>query len=159
MKVAIFPGSFDPFTIGHADVVKRASRIFDKVVVCVMQNSSKTPFFTLEQKIEIIKLSTKSLDNVLVDSHEGLLVNYAKKYENATLIKGLRSYVDFDYETSMANVNFKLAGDLDTVFLISKDEHRSISSSVIRELITLDGDYSHLVYDEIYTYIKSLEEK
>lgn len=158
MKIAIFPGSFDPFTIGHFDIARRACKIFDKVIICVMQNPSKTPFFSIEHKIEIINIATKNLPNVSADSACGLLIDYAKKFDNPTIIKGLRSYVDFDYESSMANINYTLSGNLDTVFLVSKDEHRSINSSVIRELIALNGDFSHLVDDEIFIYIKKMEE-
>ena len=116
MTTAIYPGSFDPITLGHLNIIRRASRIFDRVVVCVMVNSSKSPLFTLDERLELVERVVRNFGNVKVDTSDKLLAEYAKEYEGAVLLKGLRAASDFEYEFQLAMINNKLNHRLDTVF-------------------------------------------
>ena len=149
MTTAIYPGSFDPITLGHLNIIRRASSIFDKVVVCVMVNSSKTPMFTLEERVELARKVVKRFPNVSVDSSDRLLAEYAKNYENPVLIKGLRAVSDFEYEFQLATVNRKMNKKLDTVFLPSSEKYTYISSSVVKEMAKYDCDLKEFVPREI----------
>ena len=149
MSTAIYPGSFDPITLGHLNIIRRASKIFDKVVVCVMVNSSKTPMFTLEERVELIKRAVKRFPNVEVDTSSILLAEYAKRYKNAVLVKGLRAVSDFESEFQMAIINKKLNPKLETVFLTSSEKYTYISSSVVKEMAKYGADLRELVPAEI----------
>ena len=149
MTTAIYPGSFDPITLGHLNIIRRASKIFDKVVVCVMVNSSKTPMFTLEERMELINRVVKRLPNVSVDTSSILLAEYAKQYEGAVLVKGLRAVSDFESEFQMAIINKKMNPNLDTVFLTSSEKYTYISSSVVKEMAKYGSDLSKFVPREI----------
>lgn len=144
-RLAVYPGSFDPATLGHLDVIERAARLFDEVVVAVGVNTSKNPLLTTEQRMEAIRRCTEGLENVSVESFKGLLVQYAKGRGAHALIRGLRATADFEYEFQMAMVNRRLESDLETVFLMTKWEHSYLSSSIVREVALLGGDYSELV--------------
>ena len=157
MKVAIYPGSFDPITLGHIDIIERGSRIFDKIVVCIMVNCEKTPNFSVDKKLEMIKQATAHIDNVEIDYSTGLLVDYAKKIGATTILKGLRSPSDLEAEHQMASLNQRLNEDVETLFLVCKDEHRFISSTVVRQLMFYNGDFSSLVHKTTYNYIKKGE--
>ena len=149
MTTAIYPGSFDPITLGHLNIIRRASKIFDKVVVCVMVNSSKTPMFTLEERMELINRVVKRLPNVSVDTSSILLAEYAKQHEGAVLVKGLRAVSDFESEFQMAIINKKMNPNLDTVFLTSSEKYTYISSSVVKEMAKYGSDLSKFVPREI----------
>lgn len=149
MATAIYPGSFDPITLGHLNIIRRASKVFDKVVVCVMVNSSKTPMFTLEERMELIKRVVSRFSNVTVDTSSILLAEYAKRYEDAVLVKGLRAISDYEYEVQMALVNRKMNPDLDTVFLPSSEKYTYISSSVVKEMARYGSDLKEFVPVEI----------
>ena len=125
MTTAIYPGSFDPITLGHLNIIRRASKIFDRVVVCVMVNSAKTPMFSLEERMELIERVVRRFPNVTVDTSSILLAEYAKRYEGAVLVKGLRAVSDFESEFQMAIINKKLNPNLDTVFLTSSEKYTS----------------------------------
>jgi pantetheine-phosphate adenylyltransferase len=144
-RLAIYPGSFDPPTLGHLDVIERASRLFDRIIVAVGDNSSKTPLLTVEQRTEALSASIKHLPNVEVDSFSGLLIDYAKRIGAHSIVRGLRATADFEYEFQMAMVNRRLSDDIDTVFLMTKWEYSYLSSSIVREVATLGGDYRTLV--------------
>ena len=148
MKIAIYPGSFDPVTLGHKDVIERASNLFDKVIVLVLNNSSKTPMFTLEERMEFINRCV-SLDNVEVDTYSGLLVDYAKEHNASAIIKGLRAVTDFDNEFQQALINKSLYPKIETLFLPTKGENMFLSSSMVKEVCTLGGDISAFVPNEI----------
>ena len=122
MTTAIYPGSFDPITLGHLNIIRRASKIFDKVVVCVMVNSAKTPMFSREERVELIERVVKRLPNVTVDTSDILLADYAKQYEGAVLVKGLRAVSDFESEFQLALINKTMNPNLDTVFLTSSEK-------------------------------------
>ena len=142
---AIYPGTFDPVTNGHSDLIKRASRLFTKVIVGVAASPSKTPLFDLAQRVEMIEQITHKLPNVIVVGFSGLLVDVAKEHQADVLIRGLRAVSDFDYEFQLANMNRRLSPDLETVFL-TPDEHNSfISSSLLKEVARHGGDVSQFV--------------
>lgn len=149
MSTAIYPGSFDPITLGHLNIIRRASKIFDKVVVCVMVNSSKNPMFSLEERMELIERVVKRFPNVEVDTSSILLAEYVKRYEGAVLVKGLRAISDFESEFQMAMINKKLNPELETVFLTSSEKYTYISSSVVKEMAKYGADLRELVPVEI----------
>ncbi len=149
MTTAIYPGSFDPITLGHLNIIRRASKIFDKVVVCVMVNSSKSPMFSLEERMELIERVVKRFPNVSVDTSDILLAEYAKRYEGAVLVKGLRAVSDFESEFQMAIINNKLNSNLETVFLTSSEKYTYISSSVVKEMARYGTDLKEFVPKEI----------
>ena len=150
MKIAICPGSFDPVTLGHLDIIERASELFDKVIVLVMSNSSKAgkTAFSVDERIELIKKCITK-DNIEVDTYSGLLVNYAKEKGAVAVVKGLRAVSDFDYEFQQALINKSLNPNLETVFLPAKGDNMFLSSSLVKEVCSLDGDISSYVPDKI----------
>ncbi len=147
---AIYPGTFDPVTNGHIDIIKRASGLFDKVIVTIAINSNKKPLFTKDERIDMLKKSLKSFKNVSVDYFEGLIVNYAKKKNAKVLIRGLRAVSDFEYEFQMSLINRKLASDLTTIFLMPNEKYTYLNSSIVRELASLNGK----IDDFIPVYVK-----
>ncbi len=148
MKIAICPGSFDPMTLGHLDIVERACEIFDKVIVLVMSNSSKNSVFTVDERIELIRKCVKS-DKVEVDTYNGLLVDYAKNNNATVIVKGLRAVSDFDYEFQQALINKSLYPRIETVFLPARGDNMFLSSSMVKEICRLNGDISPYVPKEI----------
>lgn len=144
-RLAIYPGSFDPPTLGHLDVIDRASKLFDKIVVAVGANSSKTPLLSLKSRIEALTSSVGHLPNVRVEAFEGLLVQYAHSLGAHSIVRGLRATADFEYEFQMAMVNRRLDEDVDTVFLMTKWEYSYLSSSIVKEVALLGGDFAKLV--------------
>jgi pantetheine-phosphate adenylyltransferase len=144
-RLAIYPGSFDPPTLGHLDVVERASRLFDEIVVGVGVNSSKTPLLTAEQRISALSESVRHLPNVRVGSFKGLLIDFALAQGASVIVRGLRATADFEYEFQMAMVNRRLSPEVETVFLMTKWEYSYLSSSIVKEVATLGGDFRTLV--------------
>jgi pantetheine-phosphate adenylyltransferase len=143
--IAIYPGSFDPITLGHLDIIQRGSRLFEKVIVAVLRNPNKTPLFPVQQRLEQISLATKHLSNVEVDSFDGLTVNYAQIRQAQVLIRGLRAVSDFEIELQMAHTNKTLSTQIETVFLATSNEYSFLSSSVVREIARFGGSVDHLV--------------
>ena len=157
MSVAICPGSFDPITLGHLNIIRRSAKIFDKVIVCIMYNSSKSsPMFTIEERAEMVRKVVARFPNVEVDTSCGLLAEYAKKYEGAVLVKGLRAASDFEYEFQMNLINKKINPSLETMFLTSSEKYTFLSSSVVREMARYGADLSDFVPCEI---IDDIEKK
>ena len=149
-KTVICPGSFDPLTIGHLDIIKRSSKLFDKVIVVVMKNFNKNSgSFTVEERMEFIKRCTEDLPNVTVDSHLGLLADYAREKGASAVVKGLRAISDFDDEFRQALTNQKLNSELETIFLTTSADYMFLSSSVVKEVCKLGGDVSTFVPAEI----------
>ena len=144
-RLAIYPGSFDPPTLGHLDVIERAAKLFDDIIVAVGVNSTKKPLLCAEDRLDALRASTSHLKNVTVDSFEGLLVDYVESKNARSIVRGLRATADFEYEFQMAMVNRRLSPEVDTVFLMTKWEHSYLSSSIVREVATLGGDYSEMV--------------
>ena len=149
MKIAIYPGSFDPVTIGHLHIIRRAASIFDKLVVCVMVNAGKNPMFTLEERVDFIRRVTAELPNVEVDSSGDLLAEYAKERGNCVIVKGLRAGSDFEYEFQMALINRKINPDLDTMFLTAEHQYTYLSSSTVKELGAYGVDLSDFLPEQI----------
>ncbi|MCR4757562.1 MAG: pantetheine-phosphate adenylyltransferase [Butyrivibrio sp.] len=148
MKVAVYPGSFDPVTLGHLDIIQRASAMFDKVVVAVMCNSAKTPLFTLDERVKMLRESVKGLNNVEIESFDGLLIDYCKKENIHIVIRGLRAITDFEYELQIAQTNKELSHNMvDTVFLTTSIKYSYLSSSVVKEIASYNGDISPCVSD------------
>ena len=146
MNAAIYPGSFDPVTYGHLDVIRRASQLFDHLVIAVLHNSAKTPLFSVEERVKMLEEATKDLPNVKVESFSGLLVDYAAKKNVNVAVRGLRAITDFEYELQNAQTNRKLSGDrLDTVFLTTSLEYAYLSSSSVKEIASFNGDISQCV--------------
>ena len=149
MVIAVYPGSFDPATYGHLDVIKRASISFDKVIVGVLHNSSKSPLFSVEERVKILETATKDITNVEVKSFEGLSVNFARENQAQVIVRGLRAVTDFEYELQMAQTNRVLAPDIDTVFLTTSLEYAYLSSTIMKEVARFNGDLSNFAPPEI----------
>ena len=148
MKAAIYPGSFDPVTFGHLDIIKRAASIFDELTVSVLNNTQKTPLFSVEERVKILEEATKDLPNVKIDSFSGLLIDYAREKDVHVAIRGLRAITDFEYELQTAQTNSMLSGgELDTVFLTTRLEYAYLSSSSVKEIAAFHGDVSQCVPD------------
>lgn len=149
MKIAICPGSFDPITKGHVDIIERTSKLFDKVYAVVMVNPSKTPTFTTEERVDMIKKCTAHLENVEAESFEGLIADYAKQKDAHTLVKGLRAVTDFEYEFQQALTNKKLNSELETLFMVTNQEYMYLSSTIVRQIAEFGGDIEQFVPHEI----------
>ena len=145
MRVGIYPGSFDPLTYGHLDVIERALKVCDKLVVGILVNSSKNSLFTVEERIEILKECCKDCNTIDVISFGGLLVDYCKENGVNFIIRGLRAVSDFEYEITLASINRRLAPDVETIFLMGRDENLFVSSSLVKEVASYHGDISTLV--------------
>ncbi len=144
-KIAIYAGSFDPFTKGHQNVIDRGLRVFDKIIVALAHNVSKKTIFSFDDRIEIIKEIYKDRDNIVVDSFEGLLVDYSKKIGTSVLLRGMRSVADFEYEIQMALANKTLYSEIETIFIVTDSKYSHISSSLIREIVSLGGSVKKMV--------------
>jgi len=149
MKKAVYSGTFDPVTNGHISVLKKAATIFDEIVVAVAYDNYKKTLFSYEERVELLKASTKDLTNVKVEGFEGLLVDYAKSINAQAIIRGLRMVSDFDYEMQMASFNKALANDIETVFFAASNDFSYVSSSMIRNIATLNGDVSFFVPEAV----------
>ena len=149
MKIAIYPGSFDPVTVGHLNIIRRAAEIFDHLTVCVMVNAGKNPMFTLEERVDFIKRVTKDLPNVEVDSSNELLAEYARRKGSCVIVKGLRAGSDFENEFQMAMINHKINPDLDTMFLTAEHQYTYLSSSMVKELGRYRVDLTDFLPEDI----------
>ncbi len=149
MKIAIYPGSFDPVTLGHLDIIERASALFDKLIVVVMHNVSKYPIFTAEERTHLLRRVTAHLPNVEIDGYNGLLADYAGQRGACTIVKGLRAMSDFENEFSMALANRKLNPDVDTAFLMTSAEYMYLSSSMVKDIALHGGSIAGFVPEEI----------
>ncbi len=151
---AVCPGSFDPVTLGHIDIIKRASATFDKVIVAVMTNTAKTPSFTAQERVEMLRLATKGIDNLEVDVYDGLLAEYVKQKGATAIVKGLRAVSDFEYEFQQALTNKKLNPHAETVFFTTSAENMYLSSSIVKSIASMNGDISDFVPACIHDVIK-----
>jgi pantetheine-phosphate adenylyltransferase len=154
MKVAIYPGSFDPITSGHLNIIQRAANIFDKLIVCVMVNAGKSPLFSLDERVELIRKVVADIPNVEVDSSHELLAEYAKRRGSCVIVKGLRAGSDFENEFQMALINHKINPNLDTMFLTAEHQYMYLSSSTVKELGSYDVDLSDFLPEEIIPIFK-----
>ncbi|HHY77386.1 MAG TPA: pantetheine-phosphate adenylyltransferase [Clostridiales bacterium] len=145
MKIGVYPGSFDPVTNGHLDIIERAAKLFDKLIVAVLINSNKTPLFTVEKRLEFLKESCKGFENVEIESFEGLLIEFMKKKNANVIVKGLRAVSDFEYEFQMALMNSKLNPEIETVFMMTSNKYSYLSSSLIKEVARFGGCVKGLI--------------
>ena len=150
MKKAIYPGSFDPMTFGHLDIIERSSKIFDEVVIGILNNSAKKSLFSVEERVEMLEELTSEFGNVTVQSFDGLLVDFVKMTGSDVIVRGLRTSQDFEYELPLAQTNYKLSDGTDTIFLATSPEHSYISSSAVKELLRYNADISDMVPAQVY---------
>lgn len=155
MKTCIYPGSFDPITYGHIDIIERAAKIADKLIVAVLNNYDKNSLFTVEERLKMIREAVKGYDNIEVESFEGLLVDYAKSKGAKIIIRGLRAVTDFEYELQMAQTNRELYHEIDTVFLLTNLKYSYLSSSVVKQVASYEGDISKFVPPFVADKLKS----
>lgn len=154
MKKAIYPGSFDPVTLGHLDVIKRASKLFDHLIIGVLNNSAKTPLFTVEERVDMIKEAIKDIPNVEVKSFGGLMVDFARESGANAVVRGLRAVTDFEYELQIAQLNHVINPEIDTVFLTTSLQYAYLSSSSTKEVAAYGGDISHFVTPHVEAEVK-----
>ncbi|MBV8082126.1 MAG: pantetheine-phosphate adenylyltransferase [Candidatus Eremiobacteraeota bacterium] len=153
--VVVYPGSFDPVTYGHLDIVQRAASQFPHVVVAVVANPSKSPMFTLPQRVEMLREACGSMRNVEIDAFEGLLVDYVRRFERALIVKGLRIVSDFEHEFSMALLNRKLKGGAETIFMPASPQYAYVSSSSVKEVFSLGGDIAEFVPPSVLRHMRA----
>ena len=156
MKV-LYPGTFDPLTLGHEDIIGRASKLFDNLLVAVVKDSAKSTMFKLEDRLKFVQIITSQYSNVTFTSYEGLTVEFAKANNIDVILRGTRDSTDFNYESQMAQMNNTMDDKLESIFLIASDSYKSITSSLVRQVIDLKGDYSKFISQEIANQIKKLK--
>ena len=144
-RIAVYPGTFDPVTNGHLDLVERGRRLFDRFILAILENRDKRPMFTIPERAAMLREATVGLDNVEVEAFDGLLVDYARRVGAAVIVRGIRAVTDFDYELQMAMMNRRLASSVETLFLVPSEEYSYVSSRLVREIAVLGGDLSGLV--------------
>jgi pantetheine-phosphate adenylyltransferase len=147
--VAIYPGSFDPLTNGHVDIIHRGSRLFERIVIAVLINLEKAPLFTVPERVDIARMAFKDMPNVEVDTFDGLLVDYARKKKASVIVRGLRAVSDFEYEMQMALMNRRLNGEVETVFMMPAEPYTYVSSRLVKEVVALGGSVHGLVPDSV----------
>ncbi len=154
MKIAIYPGTFDPVTYGHLDILERALKLFDKVFVTVARNSAKNPLFTEDERIHLLHQVTRQYKNVEIDSFQGLLVDYVRRHKAVAIVRGLRAMTDFEFELQMALMNRKLNDHVETIFLMPNEKYTYLSSNIVREIARLGGDVSQFVPKTVLSALK-----
>ena len=154
MKVGIYPGSFDPVTKGHLDIIERSSKMVDRLIVAVLNNNAKSPLFSVKERVNMLKEVTKEIDNVVIDSFSGLLVDYAEKNHANIIVRGLRAVTDFEYELQMAQTNRIMDNNVDTIFLTTSLQYAYLSSSIVKEVAINNGDVSKFVPEYVVEQIQ-----
>lgn len=154
-RIAVYPGSFDPVTLGHMDIIHRAAKQYDRLIVAVLNNLSKKPLFSVEERAELLRQATADLPNVEVDVFRDLLVNYVDQKKAQVVVRGVRSVTDFEYELQIATTNRKLNENVETIFMMTNPIYSYLSSSVVKEIAQFDGDVSELVTPEVRAALKA----
>jgi pantetheine-phosphate adenylyltransferase, bacterial len=149
MRIGIYPGSFDPVTLGHLDIIERSSRLVDKLIIGVLKNSTKKALFSTEERVELLQRVTREIPNVTIESYQGLLVDFAHERKANVIVRGLRAITDFEYELQLAQTNHKLNPEVDTMFLTTSVEYAYLSSSIVREIASYRGEIGQFVPQEI----------
>lgn len=157
--IAIYPGTFDPITNGHLDIIERALKLFDKVVVAVAASARKSPALPLSQRLELIKIATRDLKNIEVCEFTGLLIEFAKQKNAHVILRGLRAVTDFEYELQLAGMNRRMAPDIETIFLAPAEQYAFISATIVREIISMNGDISSFVPSAVAAALQKMREK
>ncbi len=155
-KIAVYPGSFDPITLGHVDIIKRAAELFEKVIVLIAVSPDKAGLFDVNERIRLVKKSLGNLKNVEVDVHEGLTIDYLKKRKSGVLVRGLRAISDFEYEVSMANINRTMAPEIETILILASPEYYFVSSRAVKEVALHGGSLAGLVNSEVASALKKI---
>ncbi|KHF40799.1 pantetheine-phosphate adenylyltransferase [Halalkalibacter okhensis] len=153
-SIAVCPGSFDPVTLGHLDIISRGASVFDKVIVAVLHNRNKQPMFTVEERVSLLCEATKDLENVEVDSFNGLLIDYVKEKKANAIIRGLRAVSDFEYEMQAASINKKLGPEIETFFMMTNNHYSYLSSSIVKEVAKYNADVSDIVPNVVAEALK-----
>lgn len=159
MKIALYPGSFDPITLGHLDIVKRASSVFEHLVIGVLNNNAKTPLFSVEERVKILEEVTKDIPNVSIGSFKGLTVDYASEIGATVIVRGLRAITDFEFELQLSQTNRKLNPDIDTMFFTTSEEFAYLSSTSVKEIAYFGGPFEQFVPDSVIPYMKEKYKK
>ncbi|MGQ4665047.1 pantetheine-phosphate adenylyltransferase [Metabacillus halosaccharovorans] len=154
-SIAVCPGSFDPITLGHLDIIKRGAKVFDQVYVCVLNNSSKQPLFTVEERCELIREVTKEIPNVIVESYKGLLIDYVREKNAQAILRGLRAVSDFEYEMQITSMNRVLDDNIETFFMMTNNQYSFLSSSIVKEVAKYKGNISELVPEVVEMALKN----
>lgn len=154
MKIGVYPGSFDPTTNGHLDIIKRSAKLVDKLIVGVLHNSAKQPLFSIDERVELLQKLTKEMDNVEVSTFSGLLVDFLKEKGANIIIRGFRAVSDFEYELQIAQTNYSLDSNIETICLITRAEYSFLSASIVKEIAKYGGDINKMVPKETIEYIK-----
>ncbi|QUI22936.1 pantetheine-phosphate adenylyltransferase [Vallitalea pronyensis] len=154
MKIGVYPGSFDPATLGHLDIIKRSAKLVDKLIVGVLHNRAKNPLFTIEERVNLLKELTEDMGNVEVDSFSGLLVDFLKEKNAEIIVRGFRAVSDFEYELQIAQTNYSLDNSVETICLITRVEYSFLSASVVKEVAMYGGDISNMVPEKTIEYMK-----
>ena len=155
MSTAVYPGSFDPVTLGHMDIIERTSKMFDKVIIGVLNNNVKTPLFSVKERVNMLKEVTAHLPNVEVQSFEGLLVDFLRRNDAQVIVRGLRAVTDFEYELQMAQTNRVMAPEIDTIFLTTNLKYSYLSSSIVKEIAFYDGQISQFLAPEVEERVRA----
>ncbi|HHY74505.1 MAG TPA: pantetheine-phosphate adenylyltransferase [Bacillus bacterium] len=148
-SIAVCPGSFDPITLGHLDIIKRGAKVFGTLYVCVLNNSSKNPLFSVDERIELIRTVTRDIPNVVVEAFDGLLIEYARTKNATAILRGLRAVSDFEYEMQITSMNRTLGEEIETFFIMTNNQYSFLSSSIVKEAAKYHGDISSLVPKEV----------
>lgn len=154
MTVAVYPGSFDPVTLGHFDIIERTAAIMDKVIIGVLNNNSKTPLFSVEERVNMLKSVTAHMPNIEIQSFDGLLVDFVRKSEASVIVRGLRAITDFEYELQLSQTNRVIAPEVDTIFLTTNLKYSYLSSSIVKEIAMYHGDISAFLHPEIAEMVR-----
>ena len=155
MRIAVYPGSFDPVTLGHGDIIERTAKMFDKVIIGVLNNNVKTPLFSVQERVNMLKEVTAHLPNVEVQSFEGLLVDFLRRNDAQVIVRGLRAVTDFEYELQMAQTNRVMAPEIDTIFLTTNLKYSYLSSSIVKEIAFYDGQISQFLAPEVEERVRA----
>ena len=155
--IAIYPGTFDPITNGHLDIIERAAKLFDNLIIAIAASAKKQPYFSLQQRVQFVTAATKPFSNVTVKSFDGLLIEFAKQQNAHIIIRGLRAVSDFEYELQLISMNRSMAPDIETIFLVPREQYAFVSATIVREIFAMDGDVSAFVPQAVVAELRQIK--